>query len=90
MSNHRSSQPIAAGLEVVELRENLTDHSGGFTAEANENEVTGLVELWVDPPQVDQNRLSAVANLRMTAENAQRLAESLLLAAERAAKVVPE
>ena len=71
------------GVEYVELRE--VTFGGGFTVNANENPyaVVPSVELWIDHPTGDAR--PAIGNLRLTPDAAIRLAESLILAAERIA-----
>lgn len=72
---HRRSYPDI-DLQWAELREELV----GFEYVLNVNDVNDLVEVWVDPRTLNT---TAVANLRLLPEDAIRLAEQLICAAER-------
>lgn len=65
----------------TELRE--VSHSEELSFNVNENDIgdTPMVEIWVDHPVGDAR--PALANLRLLPEDAVRLAEMLLCAAER-------
>ena len=65
-------------LAALDLREEVPGPTAGYVISADN--VEDLVELWVDP--VEQGS-AAVANLRLTPEEAVALAEQILCAAER-------
>lgn len=76
---HRRSYPDIE-LQHAELREELCGL--GYVLNVNDNDKGEgpLVEIWLDPVGVNQ---TARANFRLLPEDAVRLAEMLLCAAER-------
>ena len=93
MAKHVSRDIKPVPLEVVDLREKYFAGSNGMTIEATPNIITNLVEVWIDPAHHRGDtaasaaplltELAAIANLRLTREAAQDLAEQLMQAADR-------